>query len=126
MEKPITNKIIAKLNSNPGIWVRKRLSSGSTGTKGYPDITGIVQVNLNSLLIGIRLEIEVKQPGKKPTANQYSKLRKFRKLGAISFWCDSVESCEKQLDYWMENIGIDNHVQTDLLPSGQVTILPDL
>lgn len=100
IEKPITNKIIDAINELPGREVRKRRSSGSTNNTGEPDVTGTTCVRLGSLAVGIRLEIEVKQPGKKPTALQYSKLKDFRRLGAIAFWADSVNSALEQLFEW--------------------------
>lgn len=81
MEKNISNAIIKEINSMPCCFVRKRYSNGSSGTTGWPDITGSIH--------GIRLEIESKQPGKKPTKLQYSKLRKLKKLGCIAFWTDN-------------------------------------
>jgi len=125
MEKTLTNKIINKLNKDTDTWVRKRLSSGMSGTTGWPDITGVKKLNLNSLEIGVRIEIEVKQPGKKPTTIQYSRLRRFRKLGAICFWTDDLDNCMKQFKYWCDNVGVDFYVK-DLMPRGPATILPDL
>jgi len=91
-EKNITNRIIKRIHTTyPMSHVRKRLSTGATNTTGWPDITGHIA--------GIRVEIEVKQPGCKPTKIQRSKIRKFNKNNCIAIWCDSVESCIRKLDY---------------------------
>lgn len=91
MEKAITNKIIKYINKNyPQSNIKKRYSSGSTNNTGYPDITGSI--------CGIRIEIEVKQPGEEPTALQLSRLRKLKRYNVIAFWTDSLESAIKQLD----------------------------
>jgi len=91
MEKTITNKIIKYINkSYHQAIVKKRLSTGSTDNTGYPDITGSIS--------GIRVEIEVKQPGCEPTKLQYSRIRKLNKNNCIAFWADSLESAIYQLD----------------------------
>ncbi len=72
MEKNISKSIIKAINDMPGCFARKRYSNGSSGTTGWPDITGAI--------LGIRLEIEAKQPGKKPSKLQFSKIRKFEEL----------------------------------------------
>ena len=128
LEKPITNSIIAQLNKNPDIWVRKRYTSGMSGTIGWPDVTGIICLEINNLKFGVRIEIEVKKPGKKPTTVQYSRLRRFRKLGAITFWTDSLEDCMMKFDLWQKitlgKLGCSS--PRDLYPSGQVTVIRDL
>jgi hypothetical protein len=127
MEKTLTNKIINKLNKDKHIWVRKRYNSGMTGTKGWPDVTGVIKFPINGHHVGIRVEIEVKQPGKKPTTNQYSRLRKFRKLGCIAFWTDDFETCMQQFHFWCNSYGLlSNTVMTDLLPGGKKTVILDL
>lgn len=97
MEKPITDKIISYLNSVPGCSAWKRFNSGMSSTTNFPDVTGVINVKG----VGIRIEIEVKQPGEVPRMGQYSKMREFRKLGCISFWTDSLESAEKQFARWV-------------------------
>lgn len=46
---------------------------------------------------GKHIEIEVKAPGKEPTAQQYAWLRYVRDTGAIAVWCDSLERLQMQL-----------------------------
>jgi hypothetical protein len=90
-EKTITNKIIKHITNNyPMALVRKRYSNGSSGTAGWPDITGSI--------CGIRLEIEVKQPGCKPRKLQAIMLDRFKKANIIAFWTDSLQDCLSQLD----------------------------
>jgi len=84
-EKTITNGIIKKLNRLDGVKVRKRFSNGSTN--GHPDITGTMAVNG----LGVRVEIEVKQPGRWPTKLQFYRLKEYEKMGACVFWADDVD-----------------------------------
>jgi Holliday junction resolvase len=85
-EKTISNAIIREIHRTyPTAQMRKRLSSGSTSTTGYPDITGHIG--------GIHVEIETKQPGEKPRKLQLSRIRKLNEAGAIAFWVDNVEEC---------------------------------
>jgi hypothetical protein len=91
MEKTITNAIIKMINTEyPNGLARKRFSGGSTNNVGEPDITASV--------CGIRVEIEVKQPGKKPSKLQLSRLSRLQKKGCIAFWADSKSSAKAQLD----------------------------
>lgn len=91
MEKTITSQIIKYINKNyPNAEAKKRYISEYSGFVGYPDITGSV--------CGIRIEIEVKQPGCAPTLLQLSRLRKLKRLNCIAFWADSLESAQAQLN----------------------------
>ena len=98
MEKPITNEILNYLNKYPGCFALKRLNTGMTGTTGFADISGVVSIHFR----GIHIEIEVKYPGEEPSELQLSRLRMFRELGCISFWCDSVDSAKVQFLSWLE------------------------
>lgn len=89
-EKTISNAIIKEIHRRYQFaQVMKRLSSGTTGMIGWPDITGHIG--------GIHVEIEVKQPGEKPRKLQLSRIRKLNENGAIAFWTDSVEECMEML-----------------------------
>lgn len=59
------------------------------GQKGQADITGLT----NS---GVRIEIEIKRGGEKPTDAQLDWLRTMWSYGAITFWTDSIERCVEQ------------------------------
>jgi hypothetical protein len=94
-EKTISNNIIDKIHKRyPNSHMLKRLSSGSTSTTGYPDITGHIG--------GIHVEIESKQPGETPKKLQDSRIRMYNKGGAIAFWTDSVEECMELLDGFLK------------------------
>jgi len=98
MEKPITNEILKFLNNITYCKAWKRLNTGMTGTTGFPDITGVIHIKS----CGVRIEIEVKDAGEEPSELQLSRLREFRGLGCISFWCDNLESAKKQFWNWVE------------------------
>ena len=89
-ESSISKGLITALNKLPGCKVKKRL--GSIGNSGEPDITGTQLIGPESMGLGLRIEIEVKRPGQKPTAKQFSKIDFYTRTGAISFWCDSIET----------------------------------
>ncbi len=103
----VTDKLVKALNKNPDILVWKRFS-GRFGNKGYPDITGLVNLinktnKTNNFKIAIRVEIECKLPGNKPTKIQQSYLTKFKNLGCICFWTDDyklgLEEFNRQLKH---------------------------
>jgi hypothetical protein len=70
------------------------------GQRGQADITGVANG-------GVRIEIEIKRPGNKPTMEQTAWLGEMRTLGAVAFWCDSVKSCSEQLRYEFQQRGWD-------------------
>lgn len=109
MEKSISDSIIKKINKIPGCFAYKRLSNGSTSTNGYPDITGTVNIHINGQILGIRLEIESKQPGKRPTQLQYSRLRKFRSLGCVAFWTDNPTDAMNKIKLWQDILSDSNN-----------------
>jgi hypothetical protein len=49
---------------------------------------------------GRHVEVEVKAPGKKPSAAQLAWLEQARAGGCVAFWCDSTEMCEAKLKEW--------------------------
>ena len=100
MEKQLSNWIIDYITEQPGGFAHKRLSNGSTSTNGWPDVTGSLIFPAAGHLFAIRLEVEVKQPGKIPDQLQYSLLRRFRRLGIIAFWTDSREDFLNKLQIW--------------------------
>ena len=116
MEKDVTNPLIKALNKLPMTQVWKRHSSGSSNNTNKPDVTGSHY--------GIRLEIEVKRPGKKPRSGQYKELRKFRKLGCIAFWTDDVQDGLDQLAFWYKVINreIEHPGYQDLKPKKPLII----
>lgn len=88
----------AKLN----IYRRKDGSEGRSyvkfGEPGATDTTGIGPG-------GVRIEVEIKRPGKSPTLEQLAYQQMIRDRGGISFWCDSLNSCQQQLRYEFEQRG---------------------
>lgn len=61
------------------------------GTPGRSDLSGI-------LPDGRRLEIEVKRPGKRPTAAQYAWLRRINASGGAGIWVSDVRQLDAALD----------------------------
>jgi len=84
-EKAVTNKILRHLNQISGVKAVKRLSNGNTN--GFADITGTVLI----CGLGVRLEIEVKQPGETPRKLQVYRLKQAAEAGACAGWADNVQ-----------------------------------
>lgn len=91
MEKNIVNSVMKYLNSLPECKAEKRHGSGY-GKRGEPDISACYK--------GQRIEIEVKQPGKKPTKLQEKRLREWGKAGAVAVWADKVENVIKLIEHF--------------------------
>ncbi len=128
LEKDITSPVVKALNKQPGIHAWKRLSSGSSNNTGYPDITGTIMLSVGNLEFGVRLEIEMKRPGKVPTPIQYARLREFRRLGCIAFWADSNAGVIYQIKRWQKvKMGMKpNLIGYSDLKSKSVTVISDL
>lgn len=107
-EKDVQAACLQWLNTVPGIraWRQntgvfigsyKRKRDGITKTRrvkfgetSQGDIGGIGPV-------GVRIEIEVKRPGKYPDADQIAWMDFIRNHGGIAFWCDSLRMCVQHL-----------------------------
>ena len=98
-KQQVTDKLVKHLNLIPDVLVWKRFS-GRFGNKGKPDITGLVNIaktgSKTNFKIAIRIEIECKLPGKKPTKIQASWLKKFKDHGCICFWTDDYKKALKE------------------------------
>lgn len=73
-EKTVKANLVKKLNQIPGCFVKRR--EATSGLRGQPDITGIIN--------GIRLELEIKVNSAKPTEKQKNWIRKWESYGAIA------------------------------------------
>lgn len=103
-ESEIQKACIDWLNTIPGVKVWRQNTGGMSGEhngkkwymkfgqKGQADITGICN--------GIRVEIEVKRPGEKPTDDQRDWLRIIGMHFGIAFWTDSIERCVTEMREW--------------------------
>lgn len=114
-EKAIQRACLDWLNSIPGvrmwrqnrgaklnIYKRKDGTEGRSfvkfGERGATDTTGVGP-------FGVRIEIEIKAPGKTPDPDQLHYMAMVRDSGGISFWADSLKSCEQQMRYEFERRG---------------------
>lgn len=93
LESTRTKAIIKHINSLPGFFVVKRHSTGAN-RNGDPDITGCGPG-------GKRIEIEVKQPGKKPTTLQFARLQQWSEAGAWTGWATDVEGAKQLIEGWL-------------------------
>lgn len=69
---------------NIGEWLRKNARRITIGTKGQADLQG-------HRPDGKAWYLEMKQPGKKPTAEQQNFINQMQASGAIAGWADSLE-----------------------------------
>lgn len=93
-ENAVTRAVVEYLRRR-GAWVQRVQSGQRGGThyaeKGTPDWLG-------AWVDGRLLAVEIKRPGEKPSAVQLSVINRLRAMGAVAFWCDSVEMCAEALD----------------------------
>ncbi len=90
-KRTVTDPLIKRLNNRPDTTVWKRFS-GRFGNKGKPDITGVVNLSQNGIKLGVRVEIECKALGKKPTKIQAKYLKDFKELNCVCFWTDDYKT----------------------------------
>lgn len=64
------------------------------GARGMCDIEGVAY--------GRHVEIEIKRPGKAPTLDQAAWITEMQNLGAIAFYCTSLEDCIGQWEKIIE------------------------
>jgi hypothetical protein len=104
-EADVVKAVVDYVNTLPGFWIWRRNVGAMSGThngktrfirfgkKGMADWEGIGPK-------GVHLEIEIKQPGKLPTSEQIAWMQDCQSKGAIAFYCDSIEMCERQLKFF--------------------------
>jgi hypothetical protein len=110
LETQILKGCLDWLNTVPGVWCWRQNTGGrewvdfygkthyvAFGIPGQADITGVAH--------GDRVEIEVKRPGEKPTAEQWAWLEFIDRTGGIAFYCDSIETCQTRLREAFERAG---------------------
>jgi len=95
-ETKLNKKVADWINTLPNGYAYKRL--GYIHNKGQPDITGCIK--------GIRIEIEGKLPGNKPTPLQANRLKKWAAAGAITGVYDSFEKAQKIIIKGLKKHGI--------------------
>ena len=99
LEKTRTDSVLKMLNAHPQVLARKRHQSVMS-TAGDPDITGCVRLTVtmtnshgqtHQVAFGQHFEIEMKQPGKKPTPLQVEKMAEWEEYGAWVMWATDKE-----------------------------------
>jgi len=89
LETSIQNPILKKLRKlKPSIWFKIH----DFFTSGIPDIVGLYK--------GRFIAIEVKRPGKKPTALQYRILKIINRCGGIALWTDNTYYIDIKIKEW--------------------------
>lgn len=83
LEKNLQKKIVKYLRELPRSSHARVVHGGPHGTGGEPDIDAVIE--------GVSLKIEVKVPGNSPTPRQLSVIRKWRESGAIAGWANCID-----------------------------------
>ena len=91
-EATLNKNVVTALNKLPGVFVKKRWAG--PGQKGQVDITGIACIEG----LGVRIELEGKLPGEKPTRLQLYWLKKWEQYGAITGVYHTVEQAVAIVD----------------------------
>lgn len=80
---------VERIKVDYGGWAIK--IHGNSMNAGEPDIDGCIR--------GRTVKLELKQPGKKPTAIQMLKLRKWAAAGALSGWATTMVEVDALLEH---------------------------
>ena len=88
-ESAIVEAIVKWINSQPRAIARKRHGT-AWGMAGEPDVNACVR--------GRSVQIEVKQPGEKPSALQLRRLEEWQRAGALSFSATSLAEVKQQIE----------------------------
>ena len=78
-----------RIRTDYGGWARK--VHGNAMTVGEPDIDACIR--------GRAVKLELKQPGKRPTALQMAKLRTWAAAGALSGWAVTMVEVDALLEH---------------------------
>jgi hypothetical protein len=81
-ETAITKRILKALNDIPGCRAQK-VHGGKYGTVGRPDIT--------ACYMGLRIDLEVKRPSRKPDPKQQHELDQWAQAGGITATVHTVD-----------------------------------
>ena len=88
-EGATTTEVLQALNARPGHHFQK-MHQGAHSGSGEPDLDGCVD--------GRCVKIEMKAPGKQPTAKQNRRLLQWQQAGALVGWARSLDEVEQILD----------------------------
>lgn len=89
LEKDLRRKMVKRLEEVPGCRVRV-VHGGPHQSAGEPD--------LDAVICGVPLKIEVKLPGNKPTKLQAHVIDEWRAAGAVAGWADSMDTLEALIE----------------------------
>lgn len=64
---------------------------------------GVLDTALQLTGIGAHCELEVKQPGKKPTQAQFERIELVRSNGGFAGWTDDIDEVQCLIRQWREN-----------------------
>lgn len=86
-ESALRTKMIKRIQSSPLPNRARACHAGPhSGSVGEPDIDAVIG--------GISMKVEVKMPGNTPTVLQLKVIRDWQAAGAVAGWCDSMEGLE--------------------------------
>lgn len=113
---PVGEWVIVRPDAKMAISVREQLrlcvKSGLIKTSQIGFIQGAPEGTLDIALqlsgIGTHCEIEVKQPGQKPTKEQWERMLNIRAHGGKADWVDDIDQVQPLILGWLERPSIIN------------------
>jgi hypothetical protein len=82
LEKNLRDRMIRYIKALP-VPSHARAVPASMSGAGQPDIDAVID--------GLALKIEVKLPGNTPTERQHAVIRQWGNAGAVAGWCDNMD-----------------------------------
>lgn len=92
-ETPTTEEVLKDLNTRPGHRFQK-MHQGAYSGSGEPDLDGCVVMSTG---LGRSVKIEMKAPGKKPTAKQNKRLLQWQEAGALVGYAHNLDEVDEIL-----------------------------
>ena len=101
-ETEIKAQCLEWLNLQWGVKVWKRnvgaMSGSHKGKRWFVKFAEPGMSDIEGVACGRHVEIEIKRPGREPTVEQDAWLQEMHQLGAIAFWCDSLDVCIEKFE----------------------------
>ncbi len=96
-ESRLVARMVKRINQLDCPSRARKVHGGAYGTGGEPDI--------DAVLFGRSLKVEVKTPGNKPTDRQAAVIRQWADAGATAGWCDSMEGLDRLIASCLRSSG---------------------
>jgi hypothetical protein len=109
-EKEIQSAVLDWLNTIPHCRAWRQNVGGmeyrkADGRKGIVRFGQPGMADLSGIVHGVRLEVEIKRPGKVPTPEQEEWLAFIIRLEGVAFWVTGLDACAAKLRWEFHNRG---------------------